>query len=94
MIFRQDLERLHDKWTEINRDALARLQFWEGRASGNGDTEVLENQRAAREEALIASGGLQLLEYQIKFIDLEEPEVGIKNPLKSIPINGSKAKKE
>jgi len=89
MIFRQDLERLHDKWVEKNRDAMARLQYWEGYVAaggGMGDEEAIEKLRLAREDVLITSGGLQLLEYEIRFVDLEEPELNINNPLLTIPI--------
>ncbi len=86
MIFRQDLERLHDKWEEKHRDATGRVQYWEGRCAGNDDENAHEQLRLAREDALITSGGLQLLNYEIRFIDLEEPEISIINPMMSIPI--------
>lgn len=86
MIFRQDLERLYDKWTEKDRDALARVQYFEGRMAENPSDENSESLRRAREDALITSGGLQLLAYQIRFVDLEEPELNINNPLMTIPI--------
>lgn len=86
MIFRQDLERLHNKWVERNRDAMARVQYWEGRLAENGSPDNAEKLRLAREDALITSGGLQLLQYQIRFVDLEEPELQIVNPMQTIPI--------
>lgn len=86
MIFRQDLELLHNKFTDRHRDAMARVQYYEGRMAEKPDDENAEKLRLAREDALISSGGLQLLEYQIRFIDLEEPELEIKNPMVTIGV--------
>lgn len=86
MIFRQDLELLHGKWAEKSRDAMARVQYYEGRMAENPTSENADKLRLAREDALITSGGLQLLEYEIRHIDLEEPELVIKNPLIKISV--------
>jgi hypothetical protein len=86
MIFRQDLELIHGKWQERHRDAMARVQYYEGRMSENATDENADKLRLAREDALISSGGLQLLEYQIRFIDLEEPELELKNGLAIIGV--------
>ena len=86
MIFRQDLELIHNKWQERHRDSMARIQYYEGRMSENPSDENSEKLRLAQEDALITSGGLQLLEYQIRHIDLEEPELEIKNPMMTIGV--------
>ncbi len=91
MIFRQDLERMLVDFENKRSRALAHLQHAEGlleAALNSGDPERVEvarvNVNKYRDEVLIASGGYQLLVYEIQEIDLEEPTWELENPLSKI----------
>ena len=91
MIFRQDLERMLIQWEEKKQDATARLQHAEGQlailAEKGTPKELDEINRACmllRDELMVASGGEQLLIYQIREIDLEEPELKLENPIAKV----------
>jgi hypothetical protein len=91
MIFRQDLERMLVDFENKRSQALARLQHAEGlleAAMNSGDPDQVETARVNvnkhRDEVLIASGGYQVLVYQIREIDLEEPTWELENPLSKI----------
>jgi hypothetical protein len=94
MIFRQDLERLHTYWAKKNKNAFAKLQHYEGMLhamTDNGDdpdkiAETHQKFQELRDEAIGSSYSLQLLEYQIRHIDLEEPELQFNNPIEFIPV--------
>lgn len=100
MIFRQDLERMYTIFETRRKNAEARLQFHEGQRallmempeeSRPKDYEaqllaVAIKVQEFRDEVLIASGGEQLLIFEISEIDLAEPgEYELVNPLKLIP---------
>lgn len=85
MIFRQDLERLAAKFSEQRNNTVARLQHAEGRAA-TGDEAAAEEAAKLREQALIASGAEQAIQYCIREIDLEEPEIDLINPLVTLPL--------
>jgi len=93
MIFRQDLERLHEMWAIRKRDSFSILQNLEGQLQTllkNGKGESREAEKLAfkvrdkRDEAAVAAGWVQCLEYQIKEIDLEEPEDVFESPFVTI----------
>lgn len=94
MIFRQDLERLLVHWKQKHERAFAQLQYYEGKIAainenGKDPDALLEastEMQKVRDKVLITSGGLQLLEYEIGHIDLEEPELKINNPIEFIPL--------
>ena len=88
MIFRQDLERIKDQWERKHRDAVALTQYYEGRMSENPTEENRVKLHEARDTALVAHGGLELVRYQIKFIDLEEVEPELTQPFAMIPVKG------
>jgi len=91
MIFRQDLERMLAQFEQKRLEAAARLQHAEGRLSAIIDTgtkeEVLEANMVctrARDDLMIASGGEQTIVYQIREIDLEEPDWKLENPIENV----------
>lgn len=94
MIFRQDLERMLWNYQEEHQHALARLQHWEGvlHALTDNEAEQEKIQEAMqkiqhwRDTVLMASACEQTVTYQIRHIDLEEVDLNIVNPLKSIPV--------
>jgi len=92
MIFRQDLERILSELSKRKRDAFARMQHLEGQAYlmeqvGQAIPEELsEKIGKAKEDALIASASEQTLNYLIREVDLEEPELDFINPLETIPL--------
>jgi len=93
MIFRQDLERMLSQFIERRTNAVGKLQHLEGQLAMLQDKpdqlELFQETQVklieTRDEVLIASGGEQLLMYQIAEIDLEEPAIELVNPLKIIP---------
>jgi len=103
MIYRQDLERLRSEYTQQHRDALARVQYFEGQVATahealkfcQDDEQTqrrLEEHLAAkiqrlnseRDKLAIASGALQAVDYLMKDIDLEEPNVELWNPFETV----------
>jgi hypothetical protein len=97
MIFRQDLERMLMQWETRRGEAMGRLNHLEGqiiylqgkllkkKEFANTQVKLIE----ARDEVIMASAGVQLLQYQIAEIDLEEPDFDLLNPLKVIPMEPS-----
>lgn len=86
MIYRQDIERIKDQWERKYRDSAALVQYYEGRLSENPENGNAAKHQKARDDALVASGGLQLAEFMLKHIDLEEPELEIRPPFESIGV--------
>lgn len=89
MIFRQDLERLLESFTKQKIEALARVQYLEGKLSNEDDehySEIEKEYSTTRENALIASGAEQAIVFCIKELDLEEVDPIIVNPIQMIPI--------
>lgn len=89
MIFRQDLERLLVHWIGVRDNLLGNMQKLEGTLqtlndNGAPDAEIMPTAHKYREERdklAIAIGHVQSLEYLIREIDLEEPELDLINPL-------------
>ena len=92
MIFRQDLEAVYRHWIKVKRDRFAKMQNLEGRLQAlHGDGKTQEELQAlafecskARENAAVADGWRQCVEYLIKEVDLEEPEMELNNPFEMI----------
>ena len=92
MIFRQDLERMLTQFEQKRLEAAARLQHAEGRLSVIIESdatkeEVIEANQActrARDDLMIASGAEQTIIYQIREIDLEEPDLDLVNPIANV----------
>lgn len=91
MIYRHDLEQIRDKF-EANKTAIfGKLQYLEGQMAllteqGQDTTEFGLKLAEARADAYVAAGSLQTMEYLIKFVDLEEVEIELENPIKVIPV--------
>lgn len=88
MIFRQDLERMLEQFVQKKLEASARLQHAEGRLSvvvETGSREEIQSANMdvmkARDDLMIASGAEQTVVYQIREIDLEEPELELVSPI-------------
>ncbi len=92
MIFRQDLEAMYRHWIEIKRDRFAKMQNREGRlqalfADGKTQDELQElavECSIAKTSAAVAAGWVDCLSYQIKEVDLEEPEMEVLNPFETL----------
>ena len=91
MIYRHDLERLRDHFAKENSEKFAKLQYLEGQIAllseqGQDTTEAGQKVSDARADAYVSAGCLQTMEYLIKFVDLEEVEVELENPIRTIPM--------
>jgi len=92
MIFRQDLEAMFRYWTKVRRDRFAKMSNLEGRlqamhAEGKSQEELHELATKcgeARDLSAKADGWVDCLTYQIKEVDLEEPEMALTNPFEMI----------
>ena len=89
MIFRQDLEQAFNKYAEMRRDLMAKLQHMEGQAAACKDDvpqELAQALQSARDMAAIAAGAYQAVEYLIRHVDLEEPEIELTNPFEILKL--------
>jgi hypothetical protein len=91
MIFRQDIERMLAQFEQKRLEAAARLQHAEGRLSvivetGTKDEIFAANQACtrARDDLMVASGAEQTVIYQLREIDLEEPELTLESPIANV----------
>lgn len=88
MIYRQDIERIKDQWAERYKEQTALVQYFEGRMAERPNKKNAEALQKARDQSLIAFGGLHLVKYQLEFIDMEEPELEIPEAFGSVKVKG------
>jgi len=91
MIYRQDLERLKVTYEKMKKNAYARLSNYEGqlgaKAQQDEDWQELAQKRDSQYRlCLITEGYVNCVDYLLKEIDLEEPEIQLVDPMELIPL--------
>ena len=98
MIYRQDLERLHNMAVQAEADELAKLQYMQGRLSNVVEMELMYKDPATRakleqetqeqrDRYIYAEALKHSFEYALREIDGEEvTEIKIEDPIKAVKI--------